>query len=270
MDMKISLEDFCEDIVGKAMRGTDTSIEALADRSHVSVTAIQALLRGEGDGATARAVAPSLNLDPDKLADSLRERWYPEPRELEGLFMTNTPYHDMRVNAYLVWDAASKEGAIFDTGSDATGLIRQAQRLEIKVSEVFLTHTHKDHIMDLASVRDAFEAVVHVGEREPLPDADLVKHGDRFNIGSLSVTARLTWGHSEGGVTYLVEGLADPLAIVGDAIFAGSMGGGMVSYADALRCNREEILSLPDETILCPGHGPLTTVGEEKQHNPFF
>jgi len=53
-------------------------------------------------------------------------------------------------------------------------------------------------------------------------------------------------------------------------VFAGSMGGGAVSYADAMRTNRAEIMSLPAETILCPGHGPLTTVGEELQHNPFF
>ena len=59
-------------------------------------------------------------------------------------------------------------------------------------------------------------------------------------------------------------------AVVGDSIFAGSMGGGMVSYADALKNNKEQILTLPDETVIAPGHGPLTTVGEEKRNNPFF
>ena len=60
------------------------------------------------------------------------------------------------------------------------------------------------------------------------------------------------------------------IAIVGDSLFAGSMGGGNVSYEHAMRNNLEKILTLPDETIICPGHGPMTTVGEEKQHNPFF
>ena len=68
----------------------------------------------------------------------------------------------------------------------------------------------------------------------------------------------------------MVSGLSQLVAVVGDAMFAGSMGGGGVSYADALRTNRAEILTLPDETILCPGHGPLSTVGEQKAHNPFF
>jgi glyoxylase-like metal-dependent hydrolase (beta-lactamase superfamily II) len=71
-------------------------------------------------------------------------------------------------------------------------------------------------------------------------------------------------------MTFFVTGLARPVAIVGDSIFAGSMGGGNVSYKDALRNNVEKILTLPDETIICPGHGPMTTVGEEKRSNPFF
>jgi len=58
--------------------------------------------------------------------------------------------------------------------------------------------------------------------------------------------------------------------VVGDSIFAGSMGGGNISYKEAIKNNVEKILTLPDETIICPGHGPMTTVGEEKAHNPFF
>jgi glyoxylase-like metal-dependent hydrolase (beta-lactamase superfamily II) len=71
-------------------------------------------------------------------------------------------------------------------------------------------------------------------------------------------------------MTYVVTGLANPIAIVGDSLFSGSMGGGNVSYQDALRNNLEKVLTLPDDTIICPGHGPMTTVSEEKVHNPFF
>ena len=71
-------------------------------------------------------------------------------------------------------------------------------------------------------------------------------------------------------MTYVVTGLAQPVAIVGDSLFAGSMGGGNVSYEDAVQNNLKKILTLPDDTIICPGHGPMTTVGEEKVHNPFF
>ena len=68
----------------------------------------------------------------------------------------------------------------------------------------------------------------------------------------------------------MINGLARPVAIVGDALFAQSMGGGMVSYQDALTTNRAELFTLQDDTIICPGHGPMTTVGEEKAHNPFY
>lgn len=82
--------------------------------------------------------------------------------------------------------------------------------------------------------------------------------------------ALATSGHTKGGTTYFVTGLARPVAAVGDAMFAGSMGGGNVSYEDALRNNVEKILALPDETLILPGHGPVATVGEQKLHNPFF
>ena len=61
-----------------------------------------------------------------------------------------------------------------------------------------------------------------------------------------------------------------PIAIVGDSLFAGSMGGGQISFQDALKNNREKILTLPEDTIICPGHGPLTSVAEEMTYNPFF
>ena len=68
----------------------------------------------------------------------------------------------------------------------------------------------------------------------------------------------------------MVDGLETPVAISGDSLFAGSMGGGMVSYQDALQNNREKIMTLPGKTIVCPGHGPMTTIEEERRHNPFF
>ncbi len=271
MPEKIALEDFCEDIVGKAMRGLGISDDVLAESAQVTPQAVQALRRGKGEEAVVRAVAPCLNLNPDKLVESFHGSWYPQVPPLEGFRMENTPYRDMFVNAYLLWDAETREAMLVDTGADASALIAEANARALTISQIFLTHTHRDHIMDLDRVKEAFpKAIVYVGAKELFAGATPVEPGDRFQCGGLSVEARLTWGHAVGGITYVVQGLAKPLAIVGDAVFAGSMGGGMVSYADALRTNREAILSLPDETVLCPGHGPLTTVGEEKAHNPFF
>jgi glyoxylase-like metal-dependent hydrolase (beta-lactamase superfamily II) len=107
-------------------------------------------------------------------------------------------------------------------------------------------------------------------KNEPWLSTQLFDYGTTFQLGELEIETRQTTGHSRGGVTYIIHGLAKPVAIVGDALFASSMGGGVVSFTDALKTNREQIFTLPEDTIICPGHGPMTTVGEEKAHNPFY
>src|SRR5205085_8271033 len=129
---------------------------------------------------------------------------------------------------------------------------------------------HPDHVADLTHLAKETGAPVYTPEDEPAPGAESFEEGKHWKLGALDVDTRKTWGHSRGGMTYVVNGLSRKLAVVGDAIFAGSMGGGNVSYRDALRTNLDKILTLPDDTVICPGHGPMTTVGEEKKHNPFF
>ena len=143
-----------------------------------------------------------------------------------------------------------------------------AEKLTVKL--ILLTHSHPDHVADLRRLRKETSAPVYISDRESADGAEAISEGKRFRVGSLEIEARLTWGHSPGGMTFVITGLECPVAIVGDSLFAGSMGGGSVSYEEAVRNNREKILTLPDETIVCPGHGPLTTVGKEKRENPFF
>ena len=99
------------------------------------------------------------------------------------------------------------------------------------------------------------------------------KPNEIVHLGGLRVTHRETPGHAEDGVTYIIGNWqedAPHVAVVGDALFAGSIGRGNQSWDLARQKVREQILSLPPETLICPGHGPLTTVAEEKAHNPFF
>jgi glyoxylase-like metal-dependent hydrolase (beta-lactamase superfamily II) len=140
----------------------------------------------------------------------------------------------------------------------------------IKIQMILLTHAHPDHIADLARLKSVTQAAAFVCKLEPIDGAETFEVSRKFTVGPLKIDTRQTSGHSRGGVTFVVAGLPNRIAVVGDSIFASSMGGGGVSYEDALRNNREQILTLPDDTILCPGHGPLTTVGQEKEHNPFF
>jgi len=272
MTSPIPIEDFYEDILGKAMRGLSIGASRLSERTGVPTDTIDRLSRGEFCDETALAkIAPELGLDPGALTVSASKAWYPKPVSLDGLAIFNTPYRDMRVNAFLIWDPETKAAAAFDTGTDSSGISREAENRGLTIESIFITHTHNDHIADLEALKSAAgNPAVYSNQAEPWPGSETFDEGTTFSIGNLQVETRTTSGHSVGGTTFVVTGLEKPIAVVGDAMFAGSMGGGMISFTDALENNRKKILTLPDETIICPGHGPMTTVGEEKRHNPFF
>jgi hydroxyacylglutathione hydrolase len=267
----IELEDNVGDIVGKAQRGLGISDSELAKKSGASPDAIRKVRDGGLDEATLRAVAPVLNLDADALVDLAHGKWKPNPvKDFNGLAQFTTDYSGMLVNAYLVWDPGAKYAAAFDTGADSGPILKLASKEDLSIKLILLTHAHPDHIADLPRLQEEAAAEVFAPARELVPGAEKIDEGKHFRLGKIDIEARLTWGHSPGGITFVCTGLARPIAIVGDSMFAGSMGGGSVSYKDAVQNNFEKILTLPDETIVCPGHGPMTSVGEEKRHNPFF
>ena len=266
----IPLEDNFEDVLGKAMRGRGVSREALSSVSGVSSAEISQLERGEFLEESLCKIAPFLELAPDSLVELAKKSWSPVEFEIEGLRQFITPFEDFTVGSYLIWDPDSMEAAMFDTGTNGDDAYSLVQALGLNVKQLFITHTHPDHIMAASSIKRWGQVTAYTLDQEPARNAEIFSMGEKFQIGSLSVSTRLTRGHSPGGVTYLVEGLERPVAVVGDAVFAQSMGGGVVSYEAALETNRKEIFTLSDETILCPGHGPMTSVGEEKAHNPFF
>jgi len=267
----IPLEDNAADIIGKAQRCLGISDSELAKKADVSAQTIRKLREGVFDESALLSVTPILGLDGHALCELAKGEWHPKKIEsFDGLAQFNTDYRGMAVNAYLVWDPAGRAAAAFDTGGDSSEMVRFAKHHKLDVQLILLTHAHPDHVADLPCLREETGADVFTPAREPVPGAEPIEEGKQFRLGNLQIDTRLTWGHSPGGMTYVVTGLPRPIAIVGDSLFAASMGGGNVSYPDAFRNNLEKILTLPDETIICPGHGPMTTVGEEKEHNPFF
>jgi len=269
--MFIPIEDTFTDIIGKAQRGLRIDDDALASAAQITIEEVQELKSGTVNAAALRKVAAALGVSPAALLALAEGRYLPASvPEIDGLAHLNTVFEDMTVNSFVVWDPFTRKAAFFDTGADGQPMLDVAAQHDLTVTQILLTHTHGDHILDLDRLKEKTKARAYVCEKEPLDGAESFAPGKAFAIGQLTVETRLTSGHSAGGVTYVIRGLARPVAIVGDSIFAGSMGGGMVSYDDALRNNREQILTLPDETIICPGHGPLTTVGEQKAANPFF
>lgn len=266
----ITLEDNYTDVVGKAQRGLGLSDTELARQAGLSASELGHFKGGGFDAGTARKIAGPLQLGAQALIELGDKSWYPAPIQVEGLAAFNTPYQDITVNSFLIFDDKSSQAAAFDTGSSAAGMLETVQERRLTVAFIFLTHSHPDHVADLQRLEKATGAPAYVGEKEQLHGPKTFAAGHIFRLGGLKIETRQTSGHARGGITYVVTGLEKRLAIVGDALFAASMGGGAVSYEEALRTNRKEIFSLPDDTIVCPGHGPMTTVGEQKKHNPFY
>ncbi|MDA0348240.1 MAG: MBL fold metallo-hydrolase [Verrucomicrobia bacterium] len=268
--MQIPIEDFYEDVLAKAARGLGLSTTQLSERSGLKKDAIREALRGNFVEEEAAKLAPILDLDPEALVLLGQKTWRPAEIQLSGLACFNSPFHDMTVNAYVVWDHSSKKAAIFDSGADASELLEFVKSEGLDVQGIWITHTHGDHIADVNSILKHVNCPVYVGKKEFANFGEPFDAGKTFSVGSLNIETRLTWGHAKGGITFVVAGLDRPVAIVGDALFAQSMGGGMVSYEDAIRTSGAEIMTLPDNTVVCPGHGPLTSVEEQKKVNPFF
>ena len=268
---KIQLEDLHQDILGKAMRGLGVGINEMAKRVECEKSKIEFILSGGVDEELIFSMVKELNLDESKLLVSAKREWYPSLLIVDCFHQFNLPFGDMHVNVYVVWDKQSKSAWIFDSGPLAEPILGFLNKKRLTVNAIFLTHTHRDHIACLNDLRlGSGNPSVYVHELEAIDGCTSIREGFEYKADGLSLSALHTHGHALGGITYVIKGLGKPVAIVGDAVFAGSMGGGMISYTDALHTNREKILSLPEDTILCPGHGPLTKVVWEKKYNPFF
>lgn len=266
----IPLEDTFADIVGKAQRGLKLSDEALAQSAGLAPEALRAVKGGEANEAALGKLAGPLGLGANRLVAMARKAYLPKPRALAGLAQFNTPYEDMTVNSYLAWKPGGRTAVAFDTGADCGPMLECARTHGLRIELILLTHIHPDHILALDKLKAATGAPARVSALEPTAGAEPFSLPQLFEAGGLRIEARLTSGHAAGGITYVLSGLEHPVAIVGDALFAGSMGGGLVSYPDALANNRMQIFTLPDDTVVGSGHGPLTTVGEEKRNNPFY
>jgi len=212
---------------------------------------------------------------------------------INATLMTVNPFGE---NLYILWDAATREAVVVDPG-----MMREAERdmvtrfiegQELNVKHILLTHLHIDHITSARWLADKTGADVcgnvqdaqlglelpdqiahfHINiEAEPLTlDRDLID-GDTIPLGGETIQVLHVPGHSPGGLAFYLPQSA--LLISGDTIFNGSVGrtdlwGG--DMAQLINSIREKILPLPDETVIASGHGPTTTIADEKRCNPFL
>lgn len=273
----MQLEDHLGDIIRKARAMSGASASAAAAAAGISEAELSVLEETGKGGHKVNfpALAKLIGLDPKKL-EGVAAGWLPSKPDLSiwrELRVFTTTDEGLSVNCYLVWDEVTREAAVFDTGLDAKPVLDCLAENNLILRHIFITHSHWDHVEALPGIRDAWpKARVHTSNKKAPVDQHN-KPSEIVHLGGLRVTYRETPGHADDGVTYLVGNWqedAPHVAIVGDTIFAGSMGRGNPSYDLARQKIREQILTLPADTLLCPGHGPFTTVGQEKEHNPFF
>lgn len=271
------LEDHLGDILCKARTAANVDSNSAASAAGLSLDELHAL---EASGHLNRRLdltklAGLLALD-SRMLEAIVNGWEPTPVDL-GAWRELRPISTTRggnsVNCYLIWDEVSREAALFDTGWEAEPILKLIDENGLQLKHLFLTHLHEDHVAAMGDIREKFPKLHLHTNSKTVPPQHRNRANDCLQLGSLRITNRETPGHAEEGVTYLIGNWpedAPHVAIVGDTLFAGSIATGYQSWELLKDKVRSQILTLPEDTLLCPGHGPLTTVAQEKAHNPFF
>ncbi len=195
----------------------------------------------------------------------------------------------LQVNCYIIADEKTKEAVVIDPGDDAQDILGIIRKKGLTVKYIVNTHAHFDHVGGNEELKEATGAEILLHEADAAllgstsgqartfgmnapasPKADrYVKHGDVITAGEVSLAVLHIPGHSPGGICLVEQGMV----FTGDALFAGSIGrtdlpgGSHMALIGAIKAN---LLTLPDDTKVYPGHGPESTIGEEKRENPYL
>jgi hydroxyacylglutathione hydrolase len=194
-------------------------------------------------------------------------------------------------NCYVVGDEASGTGVIVDPGDEAARIALAVEQTNLEITQILITHAHIDHVGAVATLVDEYSCPVLMhAEAEPMlgqlpaqammmglrfgkvPAVDRhIEDEETIKVGDLQLRSLYTPGHAPGHIAFYIEGQG--LLFSGDALFAGSVGrvdlpGGSMEIL--MQSIEERLLTLPDETRVYPGHGPATTIGNERVHNPFL
>ncbi len=206
----------------------------------------------------------------------------------EGLLVHQLSVGPLQVNCFVVACQKTREAMVIDPGGEGPQILHLAESSGYQVKQIVNTHGHFDHIGANQQVKDATGAVLMMHEADllllqnarnhaqaygltvsPSPDPDkFLNEGDVFSVGEQSFSVFHVPGHSPGSLCLLSDGHL----FVGDVLFAGSIGRTDLPGGDfdaLVEGVREKLFRLPAETIVHPGHGPDTTIGREKQMNPF-
>jgi glyoxylase-like metal-dependent hydrolase (beta-lactamase superfamily II) len=198
------------------------------------------------------------------------------------------PVGPLQENAYLVVDEAAQRAVFVDPGDEPERLLRALDASGATLGAIWLTHSHMDHVGAIAGIlrRHLVPVLVHPAGKpvydgaaeharyfgleieQPPPATGTLKEGDTVSVGNLRFEVMHTPGHEPGHVVIFGNGVA----FVGDCLFAGSVGRTDLPMASGAELARslERIVALGDDVKVFPGHGPATTIGHERRHNPFL
>jgi glyoxylase-like metal-dependent hydrolase (beta-lactamase superfamily II) len=272
------LEDELGDVLEKAMRHSGLTEQVLAERSSVAAEKIRDAIDYRYDLSPDEIcrLASTLELNETGLT-ALAQCRYPLP-EIAGLpfclYPLRFPHGIGVANAYIVADCCLSTGILFDTGTDYFQLRRVWPKKIRKPEAIFITHGETEH---LGGLRDllASEGKIPVfcPEGKCVEGAVALGEGARLSFGRLAVEALKTPGHCESHNCYVVTvpsaPSAAPLLISGDTLFAGSTGAAFFSRQKLATKLHRMLDQLPENTVVAPGHGPLTTIKNERLYNPF-
>lgn len=262
----LMLEDDYTYVLRKALMGNQCPPEEAAAMAGISDQDFHSFASGRFRAETARKLANVLGLYPDAFAN--HQDYHPFPVQLAGLHRLDLPFAGEQVNAWLL--LKDDFAVLFDCGFEARDLFKAMSAIigDRSPNQVFVTHTHRDHVGALEKLVAA-GVPVHAAD---VPGTIRMAPNSSVTWGPLAIHACDLSGHANPALGFFVDGLDAPVLVTGDAVFAGSIGGcsSREAYQLALRRIREVTENLPDSTILLPGHGPATTLGEERSNNPFF
>ena len=201
------------------------------------------------------------------------------------------PVGPLQCNCSIIGDEATRQAMVIDPGDDIDDVLAILGKHDLEVKQIVITHAHIDHVGGAMKLRAATGAPILLNQNDlallKMLDAQAawvgmaapgqveidqsVGNADTVQAGSLSANVLETPGHTEGSICLYFP--AENKLIAGDTLFAGSIGrtdlpGG--SFEKIIRSLHQTVLALPDDTVVVPGHGPLTTIGEERESNPFL
>jgi glyoxylase-like metal-dependent hydrolase (beta-lactamase superfamily II) len=274
------LEDDLCDIIKKARAGKNLSVAELARVTGLPGADITALERGDQprDRAELRALADTLGLRLGPLEHIVLDKWMPQPTPpLAGIETVHGDVNGYAVKGYVVHDAG--EALLVDTAYNAPAMIEFLESHHLHLVAICLTHGHSDHSGGIQQLLKRWPVPLYLGSdditllhwRPPEDRLARPRDGLTLDVGRREIRCMTTPGHTPGGICYVTESQSQPVCFVGDTLFAGSIGRSCPAslYAAHLDSVRERVLKLSQDCVLLPGHGPATTVKEEREHNPF-